>query len=97
MSSLVATNVKALIITLDQWFSTRVPRSSRVPPIQSRGSARSYTNFHFILLIKLNAVFCIRQLNYCTGVPRAAEMFPWGSAPAKRLITIALDKVYGLM
>ena len=38
-----------------------------------QGSARSYTNF--ILLIKLNAVFSIRQLNYCTGVPRVTKMF----------------------
>ena len=66
---------------VDQWLSTRVP------PVQSRDSARSYTNFCFILLIRLNAVFCIRQLNYCTGVPRATGMFPWGSVPAKRLET----------
>ena len=64
---------------IDEWFSTRVP------PVQLRGSARCYTNFPFILLIKLNAVFCIRQLNYCTGVPRAAGMFSWGYAPAIRL------------
>ena len=40
--------------------------------------------------IKLNAVFCLRQLNYCSGGPRASEMFRWGSAPAKRLKTTAL-------
>ena len=38
-------------LMLGQWFSTRVP------PVQSRGSARTYTTFHFILSIKLNAVF----------------------------------------
>ena len=53
----------------NQWFSTRVP------PEQSRGSARSYTNFHFILLIKPKAVFCIRQLNYCSGAPQAIGNF----------------------
>ena len=37
----------------------------------------------FYFIIKLNAVFGIRQLNYCTGVPRATKMFPWGSAPGK--------------
>ena len=65
-----------------QWFSTRVP------PVQSRSSARSYTNF--ILIIKLNTVFCVRQLNYCPGVSRVTGMFPWGSAPAKRLKTTGL-------
>ena len=64
---------------VNQWFSTRIP------PVQSRGSARCYMNFHFILLIELNAVFCVRQLNYCTGVPRVTGMFSWGSALAKRL------------
>ena len=73
---------------LRQWFSTGVPRNPRVPPVQSRGSARSDTNL--ILLIKLNAVFCIRQLNYCTRVPRATGMFSWSCASAKRLKTTGL-------
>ena len=68
----------------------------------NRGSARSDTNL--ILLIKLNAVFCIRQLNYCTGVPRATGMLSWGSASAKRLKTTGLGgghiaklcRVYGI-
>ena len=59
--------------------------------MQSRSSVRSYTNFRFILLIKLNAVFCIRQLNHCTGVPQTIGMFPWGSAPSKRLKTTGLS------
>ena len=41
--------------------------------------------FHFILLIKLNAVFSLRQLSYCTLVSEVTGMFPWGSAQAKRL------------
>ena len=77
---------------LGQWFSTRVLRNPRVPPVQSRGSAKSYTNL--ILLIKLNAVFCIKQMNYCTGVPRATGMFSWGSAPAKRLKITVLGSGY---
>ena len=56
--------------TIAQWFSTRVP------PVQSRGSVRSYIN-------------CIKQLNYCIGVPRANGIFHWDSAPAKRLKTTA--------
>ena len=32
----------------------------------------------------------MRQLNYCTVIPRAREMFPWGSALAKRLKTTDL-------
>ena len=56
--------------TITQWFSTRVPQ------VQSRGSARSYTN-------------CIKQLNYCIGVPRATRFLHWGFAPAKRLKTTA--------
>ena len=56
---------------LYQWFSTRVP-----PEV---------TQILFILLIQLNAVFCVTQLNYCTGVSRGTEMFPWGSAPAKKV------------
>ena len=68
-----------------QWFSTRVPRNPKVPPVQSQGSVKSQTNFHFILSIKLTAVFCVRRLNYCAGVPRAIGMFPWGSAPSERL------------
>ena len=76
------------MLSLTQWSSTGVPRNPRVPPVQSRGSARSYTNL--ILLIKLNAVFCIKQPNYCTGVPRATRMFSWDSAPAKRLKTTGL-------
>ena len=31
--------------------------------------------------------------NYCTGVPRATRMFPWGSAPAKRFKTTALNSL----
>ena len=65
--------------------------STRVSPVQSRGSARSYTNFYFILLIKLNAVFRTGQLNYCTGVSRATEMLPWDSTSAKRLKTTGLS------
>ena len=40
---------------VNQWFSTGVPRNPRVPPVQSMGSARSYSNL--ILLFKLNAFF----------------------------------------
>ena len=47
--------------------------------------------FHFISLIKLHAVFCVRQLNYCSGVPRANGMFSWGSTPAKRLKTTVIE------
>ena len=66
-------------------------KSSSRSVVFNQGSARSYTNFHFILLVKLNAVFRMRQLNYCTGVPRAYELLPQGSAPAKRLETTDLD------
>ena len=59
--------------------------------IFNQGSDKSYTNFHFILLIKVNAVFRIGHLNYCTGVPRATRMFPWGSALAKKLKTTGLE------
>ena len=41
---------------VNQWFSTRIP------PVQSRGSARCYMNFHFILLIELNAVFLCKTI-----------------------------------
>ena len=74
---------------VNQWFSTGVPRNPRVPPVQSMGSARSYSNL--ILLFKLNAFFCIKQTNYCKWVPRATGMFSWGFAPAKRLETTAVN------
>ena len=45
-----------------------------------------------MLINKLNAVFFIGQLNYCTDVPRLTGMFSWGSAPAKRLKTTGLDQ-----
>ena len=45
---------------------------------------------YFILLINLNAVFCIKQMNDCTEISRATKMFPWGSDSAKRLKTTAL-------
>ena len=35
---------KAKQKNLDQYFSTGVPWNPRVPPAQSRGSARSYPN-----------------------------------------------------
>ena len=74
--SYIPSTDKCLRQGLEQWFLTRFP------PVQSGGSARSYTNSHLILLIKLNSVFfCTRQLNYCTEVSRATEMFSWGSAP----------------
>ena len=65
-------------ISLKQWFATGVL------PVQSRGSAKSYTNF--ILLIKLNALFSIRLLNYC--ISRGFSSY-WnvflGSAPEKKV------------
>ena len=61
--------------------------STRVLPVQYKGSTRSYTNFHFILIIKLMLLFCMGQMNYCTGIPQATGMFSWGSASAKRLKT----------
>ena len=33
----------------------------------------------------------LHLLNYCAGVLRASKMFPWGSAPAKRLKTTELE------
>ena len=78
-------------MVLHQSFSTRVPRNPWAPPVQSRDSATSYTNF--ILIIKLNAVFFIRQLNYCTGVPRVTGRYFRGSAPAKRLKTTVLHSI----
>ena len=78
-------NVKAVV------FNHGSAEPLAFPPVQSRGSARNYTNSHLILLIKLKAVFfCKRQLNYCTRIPRATGMFPWDSSPAKRLKTTAL-------
>ena len=47
----------------------------------------------FITFKKINAVFCIRQLIHCTGVPQARGMFPWGFAPAERLKTTGLDQI----
>ena len=58
----LSVSLRPLVQTLGQWFSTRVPRNPRVPPVQYRGSARSYTNFHLILLIKLNAVFLYKTI-----------------------------------
>ena len=38
-----------------------------------------------------NDVFCIRNQNYCTGVPQVSGMFYWDSAPPKRLKTTDLE------
>jgi len=47
-----------------------------------------YITLLFLPLSELNNHFCIkcdRHLDSCTGVPRANEMFPRGSTPAKRM------------
>ena len=93
MSAKILTGIRIpvpLCYTVGQWFSTRILQNPGVSPVQSRGSTTSYMYFHFILLINLNAVFCIRQLNYYKRVPRATGIFFLGSAPAKRLKIIAV-------
>ena len=63
--------------------------------VSNQGSASTVQGFrqkfifYFAYLIK--CCFCIRQLNYCTGVPRATRIFSWGFAPAKRLKTTGLE------
>ena len=79
-----------MLLQAEKFVVTNLQMGKSRAVIFNQGSARSYTNFRFILSIKLNAVFCIEQLNYCTGVPRVTEMFSWGSASTKRLKTIGL-------
>jgi len=61
-----------------QWFSTGIFRNTRVPPMHSKGSARS----------RINAInrqqFEFSCADMWTGVPRATRMLPYGSAPTKR-------------
>ena len=68
-------------------FSTGVPRNPRVPPAQSRGSARSYTN------ATSDTIFEISNAGVGAGVPRSTGMHPWGSAPPKRLKNTVLENV----
>ena len=42
----IATLSANRIYTLNQWFSTGVPRNPRVLPVQSRGSATLRVNFY---------------------------------------------------
>ena len=62
---------------LVQWFSTRIPRSPKVSPVQSSGFARSYTN----AMVDCNLCFYFADMG--KGAPQATGMFTWGSTQAK--------------